>query len=154
MYQYGARLIRGEGAPKDAKEGFIWVQRAAFVEYTPAEYLVGTLLIKGEGTSQDVQKGLSYIEKAAQKNNILAQKLLAYYYEQGQYLPKDNVMAYVYYALAYDNAQNGKQIKLSEDSDVARIELLLSAEQKSIADKRYMALRPKRDAKPLRAKWF
>ena len=89
QFEYGIRLLGGEGLPKDEAKAAEWLTKAAAQSHLPAMNALGTLCEEGVGLPKDQKKGFEWYKKAAQYGLPLAQQNLAECYDFGKGVEKD-----------------------------------------------------------------
>lgn len=77
MLRYGAALMTADGVPRDSKEGFKYVLKAADQGNMAAQFNVGDILFGGSinGIPKDIEKGKKYLKMAASQGHPNAKKL-------------------------------------------------------------------------------
>lgn len=60
MYRYG------EGTPQDLGSAFMWYEKAAELDYAPAQYHAGVMLAEGIGVEADFEGGVTWLTRASQ----------------------------------------------------------------------------------------
>lgn len=114
IYATGASKVR-----KNLAEAVAWYERAAKRGDAEAQNAIGSLYARGgEGLMQNHRKAAACFEKAAEKGLSQAQINLAAAYEMGQGVLKSYITAYMWYTLAYDNADSNMRETLSEKTQV------------------------------------
>jgi localization factor PodJL len=83
MYEIGNRYAEGRGVAADMKEAAEWYERAAELEFAPAEYRLGNLYEKGNGVDRDIELAMDWYDKAAKQGNASAMHNLAVLYAMG-----------------------------------------------------------------------
>lgn len=78
MAEYGHRLIRGRGVPKNRPAGVRWLRRAADGLHTGAMYNLGRALLSGQGTRRDPREARAWLETASDQGDVRAASLLAH----------------------------------------------------------------------------
>lgn len=113
LYRLGQMLYSGTGIPKDTGAAIPYLERAAKLGNTNAQYLLGkiylsvdNLLNPVEKSYTDLEKGIFWLSKAADAGNDSAQYQLGKLYLQGKGIPKD-VDAAVHWFTA--SAEQGRQ---------------------------------------------
>ncbi len=95
--------LRGEGIPKDDKEGVRWARFAAEQGDAESESALGSAYALGEGVPQDYKEAARWLTRGAQQADPHAQVALAILYEQGEGVPQDYAQAHMWYNLAGAN---------------------------------------------------
>lgn len=83
MFEIGNRYAEGRGVDADLKKAAEWYERAAELEFAPAEYRLGNLYEKGTGVSRNIAAAMDWYEKAAKQGNASAMHNLAVLYAMG-----------------------------------------------------------------------
>lgn len=126
IYATGAHKVR-----KNLAEAVEWYERAAKRGDAEAQNAIGMLYARGgEGLMQNHKKAASWFEKAAEKGLAQAQMNLAAAYELGQGVLKSYMTAYMWYTLAYDNADSNTREILNDKTKV----LIRSMTQEQVMD--------------------
>jgi uncharacterized protein len=99
MYLVGLWKTQGEHLPKDVKEGFDLIQKAAAKDYGPAIYETAVRRINGRDLPLDIDKGLQEMRSAATLGSRQAQFDLGNRYETGDGVPRELDRARRYYRL-------------------------------------------------------
>ena len=82
--QLGQHYCRGsDGAPKDEKEGFFWLSKAAEGDHIAAQYSLGMCWLRGVGTEKNPEKGAELLAGAAELGYLPAVCELGLCYELG-----------------------------------------------------------------------
>ena len=92
----GGIYKNGRGVPKDYGEAAKWYGMAAGQDYTPAQRSLGDLY----KDRRDYREAAKWYRLAADRGDASAQFSLASMYIDGQGVPKDDVLAYVWLNLA------------------------------------------------------
>jgi TPR repeat protein len=69
MYNMGIHQLRGDLEKKDVKGAFESMQKAANMDYPPAEVVLGLLYLEGTGTTVDAAKAAELFDRAAVQGN-------------------------------------------------------------------------------------
>jgi TonB family protein len=83
IYNMGIHQLRGDLDKKDVKAAFNSVQRAASLDYAPAELVLGLFNLEGTGTAIDATKAADWFDRAAAQGNAPGEYQLARLYETG-----------------------------------------------------------------------
>ena len=76
-YNVGLMYLDGIGVKQDPFEAYIWIKRAADLNFGLAEHAIGRMLLTGWGVKQDVNEAIKYFKKAAKQGDIESENLLA-----------------------------------------------------------------------------
>jgi len=110
------------------QEAATWYQQAAEQDYAPAQVNLAVMYVEGQGVRQDFQQALKWYQKAAAQNYAPAQfNLGVMYFEGHEEIPKDLVMAYVWFSRSANQGDGDAQIM--RDKVASR----LTSEQKAYA---------------------
>ena len=110
------------------QEAATWYQQAAEQDYAPAQVNLAVMYVEGQGIRQDYQTALKWYQKAAAQDYALAQfNLGVMYFEGHEEIPKDLVMAYVWFSRSAH--QGDKDAQIMRDKVASR----LTSEQKAYA---------------------
>ena len=92
--QLGQHYCRGsDGAPKDEKEGFFWLSKAAEGDHIAAQYSLGMCWLRGVGTEKAPEKGAELLAGAAELGYLPAVCELGLCYEMGAGVEMDKQRA-------------------------------------------------------------
>jgi TonB family protein len=83
IYNAGVHQLRGDLDKKDVKAGFDSMQRAASLDYAPAEVALGLIYLKGIGTTADAAKAAEWFDRAAVQGNAQGEYQLGRLHETG-----------------------------------------------------------------------
>lgn len=111
MNLLGYRLI-SEG--EDAREGILWLEKAADAGDLKAASNLGWLLLQGEHVPRDVGKAVFWLGKAADGGLTIAQSLLGDLYRDGRGVPPDTLKADSLYRAAYERGFADAGYKLAD----------------------------------------
>jgi hypothetical protein len=78
-----ASYALGEGIRKNERRSRKWYARASKAGDLTSDYDLALMLLNGDGGSIESAKGKIMLERAATEGEPMAQKVLAYAYEQG-----------------------------------------------------------------------
>ncbi len=87
---------------ENQRKAFVWFQKAADQNYSPAQKQLGLAYTHGDGVEKNPTLGLSWLLKAAAQKNRDAYFFLGQYYLHGWGNEKDPEKAYGWYVLAAD----------------------------------------------------
>ena len=73
-----------------------WLERAARLGFTPAEFSLGMAYAYGDGVKTDDRAAVDWYRRAAEKGDVEAQSSLGWRYLHGVTLPKDEAQALVW----------------------------------------------------------
>lgn len=79
-----------------------WLERAAHLGYTPAEFYLGMAYAYGDGVAADDRKAVDWYRRAAEKGYLQGQSSLGWRYFQGVTLPQDEAQGMVWSGKAAD----------------------------------------------------
>jgi TonB family protein len=82
-YNIGIHQLRGDFDKKDVKAAFSSMQRAASLDYSPAEVALGLFYLEGTGTAVDATRAADWFDRAAAQGNAQGEYQLARLYEKG-----------------------------------------------------------------------
>ena len=77
QYRLATIYHAGKETAMNQEKASYWYLKAAQQDVTMAQTKIGARLIEGEGIKKDVEAGIQWLEKAANKNDGLAQLVLA-----------------------------------------------------------------------------
>jgi TonB family protein len=83
MYNEGVHQFRGDLDKRDVKAAFNSMQKAASLDYAPAEVVLGLFYLDGTGTLADTHKAADWFDRAAAQGNAQGEYQLARLYETG-----------------------------------------------------------------------
>ncbi|MGI9075028.1 MAG: TonB family protein [Bryobacteraceae bacterium] len=83
MYNMGIHQLRGDLEKKNAKGAFESMQKAANMDYPPAEVVLGLFYLDGTGTVVDATKAAELFDRAAVQGNAQGEYQLGRLYETG-----------------------------------------------------------------------
>jgi TonB family protein len=83
MYNMGIHQLRGDLEKKDVTGAFQSMQRAANMDYPPAEVVLGLLYLDGTGTAADATKAAELFDRAAAQGNPQGEYEFGRLYETG-----------------------------------------------------------------------
>jgi hypothetical protein len=136
----GDMYRNGQGVPQDYTESVKWYRLAAKQGLSGAQFNLGIMYKNGVGVPQeenvskeeieldDVQKSemekkkqdykesIKWFTKSAEQGDSKSQYNLGEIYQEGKGIPKNNVMAYMFFNLA---AVNGDEVKIKSRNKVA-----------------------------------
>jgi TPR repeat protein len=104
--QLAYKYVIGEGVPKNPVLAWQWYRRAADSGDVLIQYIVGSSYLYGDenlGVIMDRAEAAKWYRRAAEqgeKSVGLGQRELGRLYEKGWGVPKDDVLAYMWYNLA------------------------------------------------------
>lgn len=101
-YFVGWMQLTGQGAPKNAAQGFDLVLKAARGGWEPAEYSVAELYLAGRGTAPDLGEAVSWYRAAAEDGNWDAYVAIGDLYRYGAGIPVNLDRAKQWYLAAAD----------------------------------------------------
>jgi uncharacterized protein len=78
-----ASYATGDGIRKNEARARVWYARAAAAGDESALYDLGMMLLEGEGGAKDEPQGQALLVEAATLGDAMAQKVLAYAYQDG-----------------------------------------------------------------------
>jgi uncharacterized protein len=91
QFQLGMQYMNGEGSlERNEAEGIKWIERAATQGYDDAEFELGERYWEGKGVGQDFVIGAKWLNKSSDKDNPMAQMILAEAYSKGLVIPKND----------------------------------------------------------------
>jgi len=97
MYRLGAAYWYGSyGLPKDKKESFNWISKAAKRGWPDAQHFLGRMYEKGEGTAASAQQAFAWVKKAAGRGQRAAMYDLYRFYTLGIGTKKNSREAHVW----------------------------------------------------------
>ena len=105
---------QGLGTAKDPKGAEDMYLRAAEAGLPTAQADLADMLIRGEAGEPDFKRALPLLEAAAAANHPLAQYELAQFYEVGQQVPRNMVVARDLYAAAASHGMKEAQARLDQ----------------------------------------
>ena len=112
--EYALARIYGEGwlgVHRDRQTAFSWYQKAAAQGIPKAEYMVGFYHFEGHGgLPKNEAEGAKWFLNAANDQDADAQLAVAFLYEKGIQVPKDEITALMWYMLAFEGGAQGTQI--------------------------------------------
>jgi TPR repeat protein len=97
--QVGMHYI-SNGTHTNFKEAAKWLERAAKLNNTDAQYYLGMSFLNGQGVIQDYSAGFFWVDKAARKGHPEAQLSLGKMYRRGTGVEVDRAQAYLWFNLA------------------------------------------------------
>lgn len=95
----GALYATGRGTSVDLREAFKWFNKAADNGDNFGLLQTGGAYLLGRGVPKDVNEGLRLIRQSAESGHPMAQNLLGLLHDNGEVLPQNPVLAYMYYNL-------------------------------------------------------
>lgn len=120
QYRVGYAYEYGQGVEEDKSKAKSFYEKAAAQNHGAALFSLAVLYEYGDTqTEADPQRAIAYLTRAAEAGYASAQLNLGAAYEVGLHLPKDEVLAYVWYARAAAQKEEGAQLNL--DSLTARL---------------------------------
>jgi TPR repeat protein len=136
----GDMYRNGQGVPQDYKESVKWYRLAAKQGLSGAQFNLGIMYKNGVGVpreenvskeeielddvqksemekkKQDYKESIKWFTKSAEQGDSKSQYNLGEIYQEGKGVPKNNVMAYMFFNLA---AVNGDEVKIKSRNKVA-----------------------------------
>lgn len=116
-YYYGLLMNRGEGMPKDAREGADIMLKAAEAGQRQAMYEVAMCYFNGNGMMPNAEQGMKWMRRAAAEKAQNAAWILAGNYRQGVGTPVDYDRAMYWYAIAME--RQAKRVARLVDDTIA-----------------------------------
>jgi len=119
----GLMYLRGHGVQKDYQKALSWFLKSGRQGYSAAQFSVGNMYNHG-GFEQNFQKAAYWYRKAAAQGNIWAQHHLGNLYQFGAGVPKDYVVAYMWWNIAAglgNQSSAGSRDQLEEDMSAEQI---------------------------------
>lgn len=83
MFNLSSMYSFGWGVDKDETLKFNWLRAAADLRYPPAEYVMASHYAAGSGVPRNAKESLRLLHDAANQGLLLAQMMLATYFERG-----------------------------------------------------------------------
>jgi TonB family protein len=83
IYNVGIHQLRGDLEKKDVKGALQSMQKAANMDYPPAEVVLGLFYLNGTGTVVDATKAAELFDRAAVQGNAQGEYQLGWLYETG-----------------------------------------------------------------------
>ena len=93
QHRLGVLYERGLGVAKDEVAAAQWFQRAADLDYAPAQYALARCYRAGRGVSANPEQAVKWFRKAADHGLADAQNSLGFSYQMGLGLPADQSQA-------------------------------------------------------------
>ena len=110
MYFVGTSLAMGDnGFPKNEKQAFVWIKKAAEQENVDAQAALGLLYYEGTGVEKSHEKAVELFRQAADKGQADAQALLGLFYQHGLGVEKDYQKAAELYRKAVEKGNANAQ---------------------------------------------
>jgi TPR repeat protein len=106
-------LRKGEGVEKNPRKAMELYEIAADAGMPTAQSDLADMLLKGEGGKPDPKRALPLLVQAAAANHPVAQFNLAQFYEAGDYVPKDLIVARQLYAAAASHGMKAAADRLA-----------------------------------------
>ncbi len=107
QFHLGRMYAFGQGVPEDPKQAVAWYRRAARQGNADAEYILSVMVQDGSGAPPDAVEALAWLHRAADQGVFNAQYRLAKIYAKGEMgLPRDYVLARMWFSLAAPRAEN------------------------------------------------
>lgn len=85
----------GYGCSINHELASIWCKKSAEQGYASAQYIYAMVLFAGDGVQKNISEGIKWMKISAE-SNVHAQITLAYMYEDGEYVPKNEEMYFLY----------------------------------------------------------
>ena len=124
QFEYGVRLVMGEGLKKNATEGAKWIEKAAKQKHRQAMHVMGTLYQDGLGVPKDIAKAHEWFEKGAAVGFPMSQHQLGAFYDEGTGVEKNPAKAAEWFRKAGEQglpqAQTAYAAKLETGEGVAK----------------------------------
>ncbi len=142
-FSLAVAYFSGQGAPQDNRAAVTWYRKAAEQGYADAEANLASLYEHGWGVSQNFWEAANWYRKAADQGDASSQFSLAQLYAKGLGVKHDDVLAYMWLAIAASDApktDGTRELALRYKDDLAK--RLSSAEIMQAQD---MAKRWKKD---------
>jgi hypothetical protein len=95
-YESGYKYL---GIDKDIRKAIYWYQQAA-VQCDACQYELWRIYYNGLGVEKDYAEAARFLKRAAEAGLPKAQMQLAFRYNKGEGVPKDNVQAYMWFYIA------------------------------------------------------
>jgi len=114
IFQIARRYTDGLGVEKDLSEAALWYERAANIDFAPAQYVIGNFHEKGIGLEKDLKTAANWYVKAADAGNIVAMHNLAVLHATPGALTEtpDMAQAFKWFEKAADNGIRDSQVNL------------------------------------------
>lgn len=110
LLNYGRVLLRGKGIAKDEKLGLHYINKAAGLDYGPAQLLLGNIYFDGtETVKKDHIKSARYFKMAADKGIKSAQNSYGFMLLKGDGVQKDEELAAEYFKKSADQGDSEGQ---------------------------------------------
>ena len=108
QYALGNFYRLGRGLKQDYAEALKWLRLAAGPSrhkkgLAKAQKVLGWLYYKGTGVHKDYVRSMAWYQRAARQGDTFSQQQVALMYRYGQGAPKSNIMAYIWYDVAFAN---------------------------------------------------
>jgi len=113
QYHLASRYVKGDGVPKDQKEGVMWFSQAAEQGHLDSLWNLAACYTTGVGVSQNRMEGIRLFSQAANRGFAPAQCSLGLIHENGLGVEKNYEEAVKWYHLAADQGFADAQYRLS-----------------------------------------
>lgn len=112
LTQIGIMYRTGRGLPRDDKQAFHWLRRAAALGSPQAQFSVGDMYLRGNGTAQDLLQAAKWYNRAAEQGHPQAQYALGILYKLGGGVRKSNQRAARWFKRSADQGLSEAQYEL------------------------------------------
>ncbi|MYD86832.1 MAG: protein kinase [Acidobacteria bacterium] len=121
--QFKIGSLYREGIPPDEEAAEEWLHKAALQGHVGAEFILGTILAAGyNGLAVDGYDAVRWLRKAADHGHAGARFTLGQMYSHGKFVPRDLVVAHMWFTLAENAAARAAKLEIEPYMTSAEID--------------------------------
>jgi TPR repeat protein len=124
QFDLGLMYYKGQGVGQDYAQALKWFKMAAEHGIPEAQFNLGIMYSNEEASWHSFAEAIKWFQKAAKQNYTKAQYNIGVMYILGEGVQPNNIKAYAWLSLAYDNGeQRAKNVLLKLNSQMTSSEI-------------------------------